>query len=161
MLAAALARGALLADEVHHHFPRMRHVPVFPKINALPRAEREVASAKRDTEIHGRKRGADVRRHVVRAFAGVLEERVAIRHEAFEETFEIGAHIRVGILLNQERGRGVLQMQREQAVRKILPREPGFDFRGEVIQPASAGGETEFVRRLAKHKEFRLALPAP
>lgn len=53
-----------------------------------------------------RQRSTNVRRHVIDAFGAVLEQRVAIGHEAREESLQIAHDLGVGILLNQQtRGR--------------------------------------------------------
>jgi hypothetical protein len=96
----------------------MRGLTMFPQVNALPRAERQPPAAQRQAEVHGRECGADVRWHVVRAFEGMSEQRIAVGHEALEKAFEIGAHVRVGVLLNEQRGRRVPQVQRDQTILK-------------------------------------------
>jgi hypothetical protein len=69
-----------------------------------------------DGEIYSSEGRSDVRRHVVVALRSVDEEWITVRHEAGKECLQVPAHVRVGILLNQERGRSVLDMERQQAV---------------------------------------------
>ena len=81
---------------------RMRHLAMFPNINALPGAERETAADDWDAEVHGGERGSDMGRHIVVAFHVMLEHRAAIAHKAFEKFLEIAAYRRIGIFLDQE-----------------------------------------------------------
>jgi hypothetical protein len=81
---------------------------MFPQINSLPRSEREPSGAQRNTQIHRRQRGADVRGHVVIAFRRVDEQRIAVRHEPFEKCLKIAPHVRVGIFLDEQRSGRVL-----------------------------------------------------
>ena len=75
---------------------------MFPKVNALPGAEDQEAPSHRDGQVHSCESGADMRRHVIIAFSGVNEHRIAVWNEAAEEGFEIAANIRVGIFLNEQ-----------------------------------------------------------
>ena len=114
---------------------------VFPQINPLPRSQREPPVANRNGKIHRRQRRADVRGHVVIAFGGMAEQRVAVRREPREKSVQIAAHVGIGVFLDQQRGGRVAQMQREQAVAKFVFRHPLFHFAGEFAQPAPARGE--------------------
>ena len=133
-------------------FARVPHLAVFPEVNALPGSERELAVVERDAEVHAGERGADVRGHVVVAFGGVDEECIAIGNEPREERLEIAPHVRVGVLLNEQRSGSVAQMQREQTVLKIIFGEPRRDFIGELVKTTATGGQREFVECLAQHE---------
>ena len=69
-----------------------------------------------------RQRRADVRRHVVRTFGRVPVARVVFRRQALEEIRQIEHHVGIGILLNHQRRRSVLDEDRQQA-RLELPVE--------------------------------------
>ena len=77
------------ADEMERHAAGMRMRTMFPQINPLPGAQRELAGADGDGKVHGRECGADVRGHVVVALGGVDEEAIAIRHESREKGVEV------------------------------------------------------------------------
>ncbi len=47
-------------------------------------------------------RSTNVRRHVVGAFGAVLEQRIAVGHQARKEPLQIAHDFRVGVFLNQE-----------------------------------------------------------
>jgi hypothetical protein len=60
---------------------RMSAQAVFPKVNSLPRAERQPAFAHRNAQVHRRKRRADVRRHVIIALQRVFKKRITVWDE--------------------------------------------------------------------------------
>ena len=101
-LSMQLERTSLFADEMHGHAAGVTVRAMLPKINSLPRAQRKFALMQRNTQVHGGKRGADMRGHIVHAFGGMDEHRIAVGHETFEEGLKIAADIRVGIFLNQQ-----------------------------------------------------------
>ena len=94
----------------------VRMAAMFPKVNSLPCAQLQSAAAEGNGEVDAGERGTNVGGHVVGAFGGVDEEAVAIGNELCEECFEIAAHVRVGVFLDQERGAGVLDVQSAEAV---------------------------------------------
>ena len=57
----------------------------------------------------------DVGGHIVGAFEGVCQERQVFRHDLVEDTLKINAHRRVGIFIDRQTGRGVLDEERQQA----------------------------------------------
>src|SRR5713226_6704051 len=89
--------------------------------------------------------------HVVLALARVLEERIAIRHEAAEEALQVPAHFGVGVFLDQERRGGVLEMQRHQAGLNLGLGNQSLDFPGELVKAAPTGPQLDFMRVLAQH----------
>jgi len=97
--------------------------------------------AHRDRQIDGRQRGAHMRRHVIIAFGCVNEQFVAVRDESVEKSFEVAANIRVGIFLNDERGRGMADMKSNQAGLKLLFRDPRGNLVREFIKSTASRGE--------------------
>ena len=81
-------------------------------------------------------------RHVILTLRRVHKERVAIRRQSREETLQIAAHIRVGILLNQQRGRCMFDMQREQTVLRAILRNPPGYLVGDFVQAAPSGADS-------------------
>jgi hypothetical protein len=147
-------RGAVsFAEEVHGDGAGMRRMAMFPKINSLPGAQGELAFHDRNGEVYAGQRGADVGGHVIFAFGSVDEKRVAIGDEPGEEFFEIAADIRVGILLDEEGGRGMAEMKGEEAVLQVVFGEPRGDFVREFIEAATASGDAQFVKGLAEHNK--------
>ena len=81
---------------------------MLPQVDALPRPEGELARSQWHRQMRRREHGAHVRRHVIRTLVHVGEERVSIGYQPREEGVEISAHIGVCILLNDQRGGGVV-----------------------------------------------------
>src|SRR5687768_4737747 len=104
---------------MHDDSPSVRATAMFPDVNPLPGSECQSAIRNGDAHVYSRQSCAHVSRHVVVSFSGMDEERVAIGHEPLKECLEIATHIRVGILLDHERGRRVL---------KVNCRETGADL---------------------------------
>ncbi len=69
---------------------------------------------------------ADVRRHVVRPL-GVVDVARAFRRGLLEPVRQVGAHVRVGVLLDEERARGVAAEDGQQSVACALVRQPARD----------------------------------
>ena len=55
-------------------------------------------------------------RHIIRAFEGMFEDRIAIRNQSCEQAFEVAADTGVGILADDQRGAGVLHENVTEAV---------------------------------------------
>jgi uncharacterized protein (DUF952 family) len=129
----------LLAHDVHGHRAHMRRPAMFPDIDTLPRSKRQSAVLDRQAHVHGGQRRAHVGGHIVHPFDGVGENRVAIRHQPLEEPLEIATHVRIGILLHEERCRRVLQVQCADA--GLDPREVDLilHLRRDVVEPAPPG----------------------
>ena len=131
---------------------RVRFEAMFPEVNALPGAERELLVCNGDAEVHRSQRGANVSGHIVLAFAGVAEDRVAVGNKAGKKAFEITAHFRVGIFLDQQRGGSVLKMKRDQPNLEFLVGDKLRNLFGEFVKAAPTGFNFYFVNRLAEHK---------
>ena len=86
-----------------------------------------------------RKNRPDVRSHIVGAFDGVTEVFAGFGHQAFEEVAEIEGYVRVGVLLNDERGGGVLDEEGQEAIAEVLFREPVLDIVRERVEAFAAG----------------------
>lgn len=115
----------------------MRRIPVLKQVNRLPSAEDWRAVGDRDRQRRLRQCSTDMARHIVRPLRSVPVIGIS-RRQSRKGVVEILEHIRIGILLNQERGGCVLNEQREQ---------PRFDTR--------AGDEIlHFIRNV---REFSLA----
>ena len=86
--------------------------------------------------------------HVVGAFL-LVAVAGALGHQAGEEGFEVGAHIRVGILLHQQRGGGVAAPDRQQPRRHPLAFRPGAHRVGDGDEAFPAGPDGQAVQRLS------------
>jgi hypothetical protein len=135
----------LLAQTMDRNQALMWRAAVFPQVNALPGAKRQPALHDWDGEAGCGECGSDVCRHIVIALRGMDKQRVAILDEPVEKALQIPPDIRVCIFLNQQRGRGVTDLEREQAVLKLVLRHPVSDLIGELIEPAASRAYSYFV----------------
>ncbi len=106
---------------------------MLPKIDALPGAQSEPAGVDGDREIHGGQSAAHVGGHIIVAFDRVHKKRVAVRHEPGEESVEVAADIGVGIFLDEERGRSVANVKRQQTAFKAMLSNPSLNLRRELV----------------------------
>ena len=123
----------LLAHQVQHHTARLRGTPVLEDVNSLPRAEQRPAFRHRDRQVRLRQRRARMRRHVIRAFQGVLVNRGVLRHQPRQEALQVGPYRRVLIFLDQQAGRGVADIQGKQPLPDAAGPHPGPHLRREGI----------------------------
>ena len=65
-----------------------------------------------------------MRGHIVGAFGTMLEQRVAIGHQAREEPLQIARDFRVGIFLNQKAGRRVPDENGQQPTARSHSEQP-------------------------------------
>ena len=93
----------------------MRACAMLDEIDALPGAERHLAVHDRNAETDAREHRLDMARHVVGALflMGVVR---AFGRKRLECVAEIAPHIRVGILLDRQRGRGMAHEHGEEPV---------------------------------------------
>ena len=91
----------------------VRRTAVFPKVDALPRPESHPALDNRDGKIHSGERGPDMGRHVIFPLGSVNKQSVAIPDQSGEKGLQVTANVRIRILLNHERGRGVADLKRD------------------------------------------------
>ena len=78
-----------------------------------------------------------MRRHVVVAFEGVGVIRLAFGHNAVEDALHVGAHIRVGVLIDGESAAGVLYKEVEQPFAR-QGRKLTYYFIGYEVEATSA-----------------------
>jgi hypothetical protein len=88
---------------------------------------------------------------------GVVEDAVTVGDEAGEEALEVREHLRVGVLLDDQAGRGVADEAGDDAGARSgrgdsKPVHEVDHLPGDVVQAAPAGGEGDGVR-LGVHRE--------
>src|SRR5207244_5528416 len=93
--------------DVQHQLALAAAVPVLPKVDALPGAEREPPRDDRDGERGVRERRLDVCRHVVGSLGIVLVKGIALGHQPVQPALEILLRRRIGVLLDHQARRGV------------------------------------------------------
>jgi hypothetical protein len=146
-----VASKKLFADEMRNDATPVWMRAVLPKIKALPRAKHQRSLCKWNRDVDRRERGPNVRRHVIFTFGRMLENAIAVWHETREEALEIAPHFRVGVLLDDERSRGVLHVQRRLPDLKFGLREKRADLIGEFVETAPARCNRDLVLGLAQH----------
>ena len=114
-------RSGRAAEELEHDLPPVRTLPVLGEINALPCTEGEPARHHRHGERHASQHGFDMGGHVVRSFHVVRPARTD-GSKAVKRSDEIGTHIGIGILLNNERSRGVPDVEEQRSLGRARPR---------------------------------------
>ncbi len=108
-------RPALSSDIVQNHFATVRPCAVFGEVNALPTPKLKRTISNRNVKRNAGHHGLHVSRHVVGSFSVVNPAGVGWR-KAVKRRAEIGANVRIGILLYQERRRGVADEHKHDTV---------------------------------------------
>lgn len=147
----SLASKKLFAKEVDDDSPSMGMCAVFPKINSLPGAQGKGAARHRNGKVHGRQGGANMSGHVVFTFGGMLKDLVTIGNKPCKETLKIPPHFRIGVLLYDQRSRGVLEVQSDlSGLNPRLAEQFAYLIR-ELVKAASARGDADLVLNLSQH----------
>ena len=142
---------SLFTQEVNDDTAGVRFGAVFPNVYPLPGAERKPTSGYRDTEIHRCKGRAHMSGHVIIALSRMLKQRVAVRCKTRKEALKITPNFRVRILLDQERGGSVLNMQCNQAGVNLSFVDQRSDVTGDFVKAATASLDREFMHGLSEH----------
>jgi hypothetical protein len=77
--------------------------------------------------------------HIVIAFGCMNEHGVAIGDKAGEEGFQIAADVRIGILLNQQGGGSVSEMESKKTVLEAFFGNPLGEVIGDFVKAAATG----------------------
>lgn len=93
-------------------------VSVLTQPDALPGAQTEAALGDGQTEAGADEAGFHVRRHVIRALAGVSKGQI-LGHKGGEEHLHVLAHVRVPVFIQRQTGRGVHDVQMADAHLKL------------------------------------------
>src|SRR5262245_33417965 len=118
---------------------------MFEEVDSLPRAEGRLTVQHRNRDLHLRERSAQMRRHVVRPFILMRIPARVFGGQSLEERFEVGANLRRGVLLNEERSGSVTAEQREEACGDRLLGDPRADLARDFAQPAPLCLESQNV----------------
>lgn len=128
-------------------------VAVFPQIDALPSPELQTALADGDGHRRAQQAGLDMGGHIVRAFQAVDIMGGAVRDQLAQMGFQIAAHAGVGVFVEGEGGRGVLDEEMGQAD----PEPPDFrglgqQFLGDEVESTGPGFQDDGF--LQPHNRF-------
>src|SRR5882724_12854572 len=141
-----IVRSRLAADELQHHLAPVRACPVLDQIDALPSTERKRAAAHRNMQRNAGQHGLDMSRHVVGPLDYVHPGTVGGR-EAMQRRDEIGLHVRIGILLDHERCRGVAQIKQQHAVARPALLDKAHSLSRDVGEALAGGFEDKLRTR--------------
>src|SRR6185312_6974167 len=89
--------------------------PMLEEIDRLPRAERQMAAFDRYSDLRLRQRRPQMGGHVVGALGAMPVAAGRLRGDGLEEGLQVGAYLRVRVLLDNERRRGVRTEQGEKS----------------------------------------------
>ncbi len=124
-------------------------VTMLPEKNTLPDAQHQCAGNIRDRQAGRRQHRLDMRWHIVRTFLGMGIEGIMTWHQTVQPGLHIVAGEDVGVFLNQQTGRGMLD---EQCTETILPprllrlgSEQIVDHGADLVQTATTGTNTDIL----------------
>ena len=116
--------------------------------------QNEAAADQRHRQLDLGERGPQVGRHVVGALV-LVAVGGALGRQAREVILEVAGDVGVGVLLDQQAGRGVAAEEGEQAGGHPLTRRPAGRLAGDFVQPLPAGADLEGVGRLPHQTRSR------
>ena len=119
-------------------------VPVFAEINALPCAEVQTSVRYWYVEAYARQRRLGVGRHVVVAFERVRIIWLVFGRKAVEYALHVGAHVRVGVLVDAQSAACVLHEEVEQALLGQR-RQLAYYLFGHQMEPPASCHEPYFL----------------
>ena len=77
--------------------------------------------------------------HVIFAFVGMPKDRIPIGSQSGKDSLKVSANLGVSILLDQQRCRCVLDVNRREPGVDAGLLDKGTDFRGDFVEAAPAG----------------------
>src|SRR5947209_4219591 len=89
-----------------------------------------------------------MRGHVVRTFRRVPVMWIVLRRDSLEVVRQIFDNVRIRVLLNAERSRGVLNKQCQQTCLDAATPNPCRDLGSEVVEALAPGADSQPVREL-------------
>jgi len=125
----------------------MRVCPVLPNVNRLPRSQSELARHDRNHQTRVRHGSSKMRRHVVRSFIVVFVVRT-FRSELTHPPIQIAEHCGIGVFLDHQTRRRVLQEKRTQARAQVTIRD---DRSHEVRHVMKSAASRSYVEQLLMH----------
>jgi hypothetical protein len=106
-------------------------------VNALPRAERHLAAGDGYVQRYAVDHGFDMRGHIVGAF-GIMNPACILGRDPFEGRDKIGLHVRIGILLNDKRRRGMPQIKQHDTIARLDIAQEARDLSRYFKKPSPA-----------------------
>jgi hypothetical protein len=118
---------------------------MFKNIQALPGAQRHSPADQGNGETRLCERGANVRGHIIVAFCCMAIFGITLRRQPFEEIAQVEDDVGVGVLLDHQRCRSVLNEDRQQTGGDAGGSKPIRDLASERVEPFSPGGNQKLV----------------
>lgn len=116
------------------------------KVNALPGAKDRPGVLHGNGKLGLRKGRADMRWHVIGSLVIVpVSHLPSIGYEPTEEVLQVGADVWGGILLHEQRGRGVTAPDCQQSRADVLVRYPVEDLMCDLIETTCSGRHDDVV----------------
>jgi hypothetical protein len=114
-------------------------IAVFTKIDSLPRTKVQFSARYRDGDAASEDGRFQVCRHIIRSLGIVLIIRGILRDGFIEMTFKIFSDRRVGVLVQRQRGRRVLDENVEESAADSPEfGDLGKDLRRDQMEPAAS-----------------------
>ena len=135
-----------LSNDRRHNPPSSASVSELAQVDALPDAHVQASVADGDGERGPHQCRFGVRWHVVVALAGMLIVRFAFAHQAVENGCHVRLYVGVGILVDAQRGRCVLDEQMQQP-RFGQGRQIAHYFVGHQVEAPPVGRQGKFFLR--------------
>jgi hypothetical protein len=132
--------------------------PVFKQKNALPRSELHFPVGNRYCLAGASQHHPDVRGHVIAALRPVRKIICIFRHEPIEESFQIAARGRIGILHHDDTATGVLNKNSDCPVSHVAPVDLRLHSIGDFIQALAVRANFRSIM-MNSHKLFTPKIP--
>ena len=132
-----------LSHELQHDPSLMGVRPVLKNVQPLPHPQRQPARNHRNREARMGQRGAYMRSHVIGTLHGMPECFALFRDQPLEEVPKVKRDVRIGVFLNHQRAGGVLNENRQHAIRQILFGQPVCRLPRKRIEALAAGRNGE------------------
>jgi len=126
----------------------MRSGAMLEDVHALPRAQAHASTCHRYRKLREGERGSDMRGHVVRSFGRVYIEVFFLGDKAIEKPIQVVDHVGVGILLNGERGRRVLDEYGQEPGMHGGFGEPLRKWIGDLVESLAVRRDSELMGKL-------------
>jgi len=137
---------SLLALNSSHKLPRVLARPKFAVVNPLPRARVQPSIRNRHTDTSSHQTALDMSRHVIQPLVimSVQHTLLILRRKTVQRISHVGAHSRIGILVERETAGSVLDEEVHDADFEVLDLwDLAGDLVGDEVAAARLGREGE------------------
>ena len=107
---------------------------MLPEKDSLPSPKPETGSDHGDRKAGCGQRGLDMGGHIIGTFRSMGEDGVIFLDQAIQPILQVPTGSRIGVLLNDQTGRGVLHHHRAQSLIDTRVAHRGLDLRGDLVE---------------------------